>query len=111
MEIASGRACTLAAGEAATDDRREQRNGRYQTEPLMSLEHVRPFVESGLLQGICLRLIRREAQIPQRRRLRIGGGRLCLILGISLRTIRRERRGIEVRGFSLRRGTQNRKRR
>ena len=34
----------------------------------MHLEHVRPFVESRLILGISLGLIRREAQIPQRRR-------------------------------------------
>ena len=56
----------------------------------MDLEHVRPLVESGLILGISLGLIRRDAQILQRRRCRIAGRGLCLILGVFLGLIRRE---------------------
>ena len=47
-----------------------QGNCCNQPKRLMNLEHVRSFVEHCLHSSICLRLLRSEAQIAQRRRIR-----------------------------------------
>jgi hypothetical protein len=46
----------------------------------MDLEHVRPFVEPGLILGASLSLLGRNAEILQRRRGRTGGRSVRQIL-------------------------------
>ena len=75
MQLAAGRAAFLAGGAAGSDQGGQQGSGRDQTEPLMDLEHMRPFVQSRLILGTTLGLLRRKAQIPQRRWRHVVGRR------------------------------------
>src|ERR1019366_8176842 len=54
VQHAAGRAAFLAGGAAGSDQGGQQGRGRDQTEPLMDLEHMRPFVQSRLILGTTL---------------------------------------------------------
>ena len=62
--------CALASCPVRSIQRGDEKRQRDQTELLMGPEHVRPPVEPGLIRSAPLGLIRGEAEIPQRRRLR-----------------------------------------
>ena len=63
--IAISRTGALAAGARPHNDRGDQRNGIYQTEPLMDLKHMRPLVEPRLILGISLGLSSERSRGPR----------------------------------------------
>jgi hypothetical protein len=63
MHRAIGIGRILASGVCGGDEGGDQRSQRDQTEPLVNLEHVRSFVEPGLILGASLSLLRRNTQI------------------------------------------------
>ena len=63
------RSGAFPAGGLVGNDERGQKGSRCnQTEPLMSLEHVRPFVQPRLILSAALGLIGSEIEVTQRRR-------------------------------------------
>src|ERR1039458_10123297 len=92
MQVTASGAGLLSTGKRGTDERGGERSNRYQPEPLMDLEHVRPPVKECLSLGIALGLSRSDAKIPQRWRRRVVGrawcrflSRLCGCIALSLR--------------------------
>src|SRR5579863_9207428 len=80
MQIAGGRAGALAPSVEGGGYGDNQRYGRDQTQSLMDLQHVCPFVQQRLLAGVSLSLFRSKAQIRKRRRCTAGWGVWEIIL-------------------------------
>ena len=71
MQVTAGAAGLPSPGERGTDKRGGEGSNRYQSETLMDLEHVRPPIKECLSLGIALGLVRSDAEILQRRLLRV----------------------------------------
>ena len=92
MQLAAGRAAISAGGAVGSDQRGDQRSQGYQPEALMDFEHVRALVEPRLIRCASLGLIRRDAQILQRRRRLVSRRRRWLTAALGASRLGHQRR-------------------